>query len=219
MSDPLLGVPPALLHAVEHRLPEVSGRPLLVGVTGAPGAGKSHLAAELVAALEARGVRTALVPMDGFHLANPVLERLGLRDRKGAPETFDVGGFARLLRLLRDPLSRPVYAPDFDRSIDTAVAGALEVAPGTQVVVTEGNYLLLDHGGWEAIRPLLDLAAYLDAPDEVRRRRLVERHVAGGRSMEAARAWAEQVDGANARLVDRTRARADLVIAPPTPGS
>lgn len=146
-----------------------------------------------------------------------MLERLGLRDRKGAPETFDADGFARLLALLRGPLARPVYAPDFDRSLDAAIAGAIAVEPGTRVVVTEGNYLLLEEGGWAAIRPLLDLVAYLDVPDDVRRRRLVERHTAGGRTAARARAWVDEVDEPNARRIARTRERADLVIPAPSP--
>ncbi|WP_206430116.1 nucleoside/nucleotide kinase family protein [Streptomyces sp. ADI96-02] len=189
-----------------------AGRRLL-GITGPPGAGKSTLAETLARALEGRAV---VVPMDGFHLAAAELRRLGRADRKGAPDTFDAAGYAALLRRLRDPDPRhPVYAPAFDRSLEEPVAGSLPVPPGLPLVITEGNYLLLDEGPWAPVRGLLDEVWFLDLDPEVRVRRLVERHERFGRSRAQARAWVERSDEANARLVARARDRADLIVRLP----
>jgi pantothenate kinase len=125
----------------------------ILGITGAPGAGKSTVAEALVAALDGDAV---LVPMDGFHLANAELERLGRRDRKGAVDTFDAVGYAALLRRLRDPEEECVYAPIFRREIEEPIAGAIPVPRRVPLVVTEGNYLLIDRGGWAPVRGLLD---------------------------------------------------------------
>lgn len=202
------------MHARElvDRIGELSasGR-ALVGLTGAPGVGKSHTAGLLVKALTSTGTPASLVPMDGFHLANRQLDRLGLRDHKGAPETFDVDGYVRLLEVLRGRPERPVYAPEFDRALEESLAAGLVVEPTDTVVVTEGNYLLHTDGGWGRVAGLLDLSIFLEAPYEVRRARLIERHVAGGRTPRAAAAWADEVDGANAVLIESTRLRADVV--------
>lgn len=184
----------------------------LLGLAGPPGAGKSTLAAAVVAAL---GDRAVLVPMDGFHLAQAELVRLGRADRKGAPDTFDVDGFLALLGRLRDqrPGDPAVYAPRFDRDLEEALAGAVPVAADVPLVVVEGNYLLHDEGSWARVRGLLDEVWYLDLADDVRVGRLVARHVAHGRSPDAAREWVLRSDEANARLVARGRGRADLVVA------
>lgn len=179
----------------------------IVGIAGPPGSGKSTLAARLVAATADR----VLVPMDGFHLAQAELERLGRADRKGAPDTFDVGGFVALLARLRSEPEATVYAPRFDRHIEEAIANAIAVEPHHTVVVTEGNYLLHDAGGWERVRPLLDECWYVD-DDETRVARLVDRHVEHGRSRPAAEAWVRDVDEPNARLIEQTRPRADRVV-------
>jgi pantothenate kinase len=182
----------------------------LLGLVGAPGAGKSTLAARLVDALTPAAV---LVPMDGFHLANAELDRLGRRDRKGAPDTFDAVGYVALLRRLRDAGPDLVYAPVFDRSLEEAVAGAIPVPPGVPLVVTEGNYLLLDDGPWARVRPLLDEAWFVAVDDALRVQRLIHRHVAHGKPPSAARDWVLGSDEANARLVAATRDRADLVVS------
>lgn len=184
----------------------------LLGVAGQPGAGKSTLAAQLVDGLQAAGVPAALVPMDGFHLAQRELERLGRADRKGAPDTFDVDGYLALLERLRAPGGRTVYAPELWREIEEPVAGAVPVTPDVEVVVTEGNYLLHDGDGWAGVRSLLDAVWYLDVPDDLRLERLVARHVRHGRSPDAARAWALGPDERNAVLVARTRPRADRLV-------
>jgi pantothenate kinase len=185
-----------------------SGRALL-GLVGPPGSGKSTLAAALQA--EFANV-SQVVPMDGFHLANVELERLGRRGRKGAPDTFDSAGYVALLRrLLAQPDDEIVYAPEFRREIEEPVANAIPVFPRTQLVITEGNYLLLDEGPWASVKELLDEVWYVDVPDEVRIHRLTQRHVQFGRSGDEAAAWVANTDEPNARLIEASRARASFV--------
>lgn len=182
----------------------------LLGLAGPPGAGKSTLAARLVARLDGLAV---LVPMDGFHLAQAELERLGRAGRKGAPDTFDAAGYTALLARLRAPEPGvTVYAPAFDRSLEEPIAGAIPVPPDVPLVVTEGNYLLHDEGPWATVLPLLDEAWYLDLDERRRVPRLVERHVRFGKDRARAERWVHDSDEANARLVARSRDRADLVV-------
>lgn len=187
---------------------------VVLGVAGAPGAGKSTLTEALLAHLREDIGPDAVghLPMDGFHLADVQLERLGLRDRKGAPETFDVDGYVATLRRLHDDPDRTVYAPGFERDLEQPIAAAIAIPHSARLVVTEGNYLLLPDGGWERVRPLLTEAWFVDENDDVRRERLVRRHEQFGKSPEAARAWVDQVDEPNAALVAATRGRADLVL-------
>lgn len=182
---------------------------VLLGLAGPPGAGKSTLAAALV---ERLGEGARLVPMDGFHLAQAELVRLGRADRKGAPDTFDVAGYVALLRRLREDRDGTVYAPRFDRHLEEPVAGAVAVGPDVRVVVTEGNYLLHDDGGWQHVRPLLDGCWFVGLDDAVRVERLVERHVAHGRTRAAAQEWVLRSDEENARLVAPGAARADMLV-------
>jgi pantothenate kinase len=189
------------------------GRAVL-GICGAPGAGKSTLAAGLA---EALGPVAVVVPMDGFHLHDDELARLGRADRKGAPDTFDVAGYVAVLRRIRTETTTTVFAPAFDRSRELSVAGAIAVRPEHRLVLTEGNYLLYDDGGWADVLPLLDEAWYVEGDEEVRLRRLVQRHVAHGRPPGVARRWATVSDQANAALVARTRPAADLLVDLDTP--
>ncbi|TFV60436.1 nucleoside/nucleotide kinase family protein [Mycobacterium sp. PS03-16] len=189
-----------------------SGR-VLVGLTGPPGTGKSTFAEHLVDALG--DVAASYVPMDGFHLATVQLERLGRRDRKGAPDTFDVDGYvATLSRLAPAHRRRDVYVPDFDRSIEEPVAAGRVVPAVADVVITEGNYLAL----WDDVRPLLDRLYYLDSDRSVRHARLVARHTAGGRDEAQARHWVGAVDEANAERIAATRDRCDRVLMIASPG-
>ncbi len=182
---------------------------VIVGVVGEPGAGKSSLTAELRADL---GDLAALVPMDGFHLANAVLEQLGARGRKGAPDTFDAHGFAHLVQRLRHQREEVVYAPEFLREVDEAIAGSIPVHRSVPVVIVEGNYLLLDEPPWRQVRECLDAAWYVDLDREVRLERLAARHQRHGLAPEEARRWARVQDEGNARLIRSTRSRADVVI-------
>jgi pantothenate kinase len=181
----------------------------ILGITGAPGAGKTTYAERLVAESEVPAVH---LPMDGFHLADVSLRRLGLLDRKGAPETFDAWGYAALLRRLREVRST-VWAPGFDRDLEQPLAGVVEVLPQVELVVTEGNYLLLDRPEWRAVRAGLDEVWFLDVAEEKRRPRLVARHVQFGKSPAEAEAWVTRVDDANAALVVATRPSADRIVA------
>jgi pantothenate kinase len=184
------------------------GRTVL-GISGAPGAGKSTLARLVATAV---GEQAVVVPMDGFHLHDDELARLGLSDRKGAPETFDVAGYAALLRRLRDEIDQVVYAPAFDRDRELSVAGAIAVRPEHRLVVTEGNYLLYDGDGWSDVLPLLDESWFAQSDDEVRLSRLVQRHIDHGKPPAAAYRWATVSDQANADIVARTRKVADVVV-------
>lgn len=190
-------------------LPQAGERRRIIGLSGAPGSGKSTLATFLTGLLGARG---AHVPMDGFHLADVELTRQGLLDRKGAPETFDALGYAALLARLADRPGDVVYAPGFDRALEQPLAGAIAVPPEAAVVVTEGNYLLLDRPEWREVRRRLDEVWHVRVAEPVRQGRLLARHVAYGKTWEEARAWVLRVDEPNARLVEAAAGRADRVL-------
>jgi pantothenate kinase len=186
-----------------------TGQRRILGITGAPGAGKSTVCAALLAAL---GEQAALVGMDGFHYAACELQRLERGDRKGAPDTFDVDGYVALLTRLRTPSERPVYGPVFDRALEEPIGSAVPVFRTTPLVLTEGNYLLLEDHGWAAVRACLDEVWYLDVPPEVREQRLIRRRRSFGHEPQAAEDWVRTVDGRNARTVETSRSRADLIV-------
>ncbi|MGW0944892.1 nucleoside/nucleotide kinase family protein [Streptomyces sp. NPDC002623] len=186
-------------------------RRVLLGIAGSPGAGKTTLAERLARELDG----AAHVPMDGFHLADAELDRLGRRDRKGAPDTFDAAGYAALLRRLREDTDEVVYAPGFERVLEQPIAGAVPVAPSARLIVTEGNYLLLGTGVWTRVRAELDEVWFCETDEEERVRRLVARHEQFGKGHAEAVAWVERSDRRNAELVATTRERADLVVRVP----
>jgi pantothenate kinase len=196
------------------------GRRALLGITGAPGAGKTTLAGQLVDLLAGSppagcvaGEWVAHVPMDGYHLADVELARLDRAGRKGAPDTFDAAGYAALLERLRQT-SGPdvVYAPAFDRELEQPVAGSIPVGPACRLVISEGNYLLLEEEPWPRVHASFDEVWFCDLPDDERRRRLVERHVRFGKDPSAAGLWVSETDEPNAELVRQHRDRADLRI-------
>jgi pantothenate kinase len=181
-----------------------NGTRKLLGIAGPPGGGKSTVARAVVADL---GDRARLVPMDGFHLAQSELVRLGRRERMGAPDTFDSAGYAALLKRLRGD-EAVVYAPEFRREIEEPIAGAIAVPNTVPLVVTEGNYLL----HWPAIKPLLDETWYVETDEELRVERLIQRHIEFGKTPEYARAWVMRSDERNAELVARTAHSADHLV-------
>lgn len=208
---PFASPTPELISTVRRRLADTDRR-VMIGITGAPGAGKSTLAEAVAAAVDPTGRRAVWVPMDGFHLADVELRRLGRLDRKGAIDTFDGWGYLALLARIRAEDEHTVYAPAFERTLEQPLAGAIGVRPGTRLVVTDGNYLLDDEPPWCHVRPLLDEVWFCDLPDEERRRRLVDRHVQFGKSPERARDWVVDVDEANARRIVTGRVRADRIV-------
>jgi len=204
----------ALVQRVEALAAARAHERVLIGIAGAPGAGKSTLAQALVDRLAGGcpwpGSRVAHVPMDGFHLADVELERLGLRDRKGAPDTFDPRGYAALLARIR--AGEDVWAPAFERTLEQPVAQSLPVVTATRVVISEGNYLLLPDAPWPEVRAQFDEVWFCRVPEQLRLSRLVARHVQFGKSPEHARDWVIRSDERNAALVAATEQHADLLV-------
>ena len=177
----------------------------IVGIIGPPGAGKSTLSERL---RSENPEVSQIVPMDGFHLANVELARLGRAGRKGAPDTFDSYGYVSLLKRLRTQASDEiVYAPEFRREIEEPIAGAIPIFHSAKLLIAEGNYLALDQGGWRQVAAELDEIWYVEVDDALRQERLVARHMQFGRSRQAALDWVQGTDEPNARLIEATRGR------------
>jgi pantothenate kinase len=185
------------------------GRRTLLGITGPPGGGKSTLAQAIADDL---GDRARVVGMDGFHLAQAELVRLGRRDRMGAVDTFDAAGYVALLRRLRDADEDVVYAPEFRREIEEPINAAVAVPRDVALVITEGNYLLVDEEPWRQLRDVLDETWYVVQDEETRLRLLIARHVEFGKTPDYAREWVLHSDERNAELIATTRPRADELV-------
>lgn len=202
------------------------GRRAILGLVGAPGAGKSTVSAALAAELntglntelntELGAPQTVVVPMDGFHLSNELLRDYGLADVKGHISTFDGAGYAALLeRIANQRDDEIVYAPRFDRTLEETIGSAIPIDVSIPLVITEGNYLLSDGAAWERARATLTESWFIEVPQDLRLRWLIDRNVAHGRSIEAAREWVFRSDEANARLVMQTSDRADVRVTLP----
>lgn len=183
---------------------------IIIGLVGKPGAGKSTLSSYLLKKLQKE--TTALVPMDGFHLSNVQLNKLGRIDRKGAPDTFDSYGYVDLLRRIKTDTSNDIYFPIFHRDIEESIFAEGVIRPHTSLILTEGNYLLLESDGWSQVAQTLTESWFLDVDNDRRMARLVARHMKYGKSPGAAHAWANGSDERNAQLVERTRVKADVII-------
>ncbi|MFJ4207826.1 nucleoside/nucleotide kinase family protein [Paenarthrobacter sp. NPDC089675] len=181
----------------------------IVGLVGPPGAGKTT-AAGLLSNLF--GSESAVVPMDGFHLANTIIDGTPLKERKGAIDTFDVGGYLSLLERLRHNHEDVIYAPSYRRGLEEPIAASIAVPREVKFVFTEGNYLLARRGRWGEVRNYLDEAWFVETPSETRIARLIERHVAYGMEPAAAEVWANGSDETNARYIETTKAFADLIV-------
>ncbi len=182
------------------------GERVILGLVAPPGAGKSTFAQAIHAAFP---LQSQIVPMDGFHLANVELERLGRAGRKGAADTFDASGFLNLLHRIRSQApGELIYAPDFRRDLEEGVAGAIAVFAETPLIIVEGNYLLLNEGPWAGIRGALNEVWFLDVDKSLRRERLLQRHMRFGRTRDEALAWMASTDDPNAKLIETTRHRA-----------
>lgn len=186
------------------------GERVMVGVVGKPGSGKSTLTAQIADVMDA--AEMVVLPMDGYHLAQVELERLGRAQRKGALDTFDAGGFVSLLERVAARDEDVVYAPAFHRNIEEPIAGAIAVARDVPLVIVEGNYLLVDTAPWDRVREILDETWMVQLDEDVRVKRLIARHMEFGRDAEAARAHALGSDQTNAEVIGATAHRADLVV-------
>ncbi|MFG6177089.1 nucleoside triphosphate hydrolase [Halomonas sp. THAF12] len=200
------------IHEVAARVLEAAGesRRFIVALAGPPAAGKSFLSGWLCRELNAREPGSAaVVPMDGYHYDNAVLEPRGLVPVKGAPETFDCDGLEHDLERIRRA-DRPVAVPVFDRPLDLARAGGRLITPEHRLVIVEGNYLLLDQGPWPSLRPLFDMTLFLDVPDELLEARLIQRWREMGQDPAGAIERARHKDMLNARLIKAASVAADL---------
>lgn len=201
-----------LLAEQVHEMRETRDR-MLIAIVGAPGAGKSTLAGELARRLNLQRCPALIVPMDGFHLDNAVLDARGLRNRKGAPETFDADGFLHLVRRMKENVE--VVAPVFDRARDLSVAGAVVIPANCPVVIVEGNYLMFDEMPWANLADLWDLSVRVEVPLPQLRARLIQRWLSLNHSRTAATRRAEGNDIPNAERVMTRALPCDITLVPP----
>ncbi|WP_163558661.1 nucleoside triphosphate hydrolase [Halomonas sp. NO4] len=204
MTPNIHGVAERVLAAADDR------RRFIVALAGPPAAGKSFLSGWLCRELNARHAGcAAVVPMDGYHYDNAVLEPLGLVPVKGAPETFDCDGLKHDLGRIRRA-DATVAVPVFDRPLDLARAGGRLITVDHRIVIVEGNYLLLDEGPWPALRPLFDMTLFLEVPDELLEARLIQRWREMGQDQTGALERTRHKDMLNARLIKAASVAADL---------
>lgn len=200
------------LHTVDDIVQWLAESPphRVLGIIGPPGSGKSTLAKDLSSALT---IQHTVVPMDGFHYPQDTLRALGRRERMGASDTFDAAGLAELLTEVgrRD---KDVVFPEFDRTIEEPVPGSIVVSPDDELIILEGNYLLVNDETWSSIGAFLDLSIYVDIPEDVRVARLIDRHVTFGKNPTDATEWVHRVDQANARVIEATKDAATALYQP-----
>ena len=213
-ADPVSAADSATIEELARELiarVRVADRRIVIGIVGPPGTGKSTLAAAVAEVIGDALCR--VVPLDGFHLGQSLINGTELASRKGAPDTFDVDGYLSLLARLRTDSEQTVYAPAYRREYEEPIAASIAVPHSIRIVLTEGNYLLLDRDRWAEVAAMVDERWYVDTPDELRRARLIARHIRFGKSPDEAQAWTDGPDEANARLIAATRASADRTIA------
>jgi pantothenate kinase len=208
MSIELHSLDQALNRAKE--LAANSDKRIIIGIIGKPGAGKSTLSSHLMKNLPKE--TTALVPMDGYHLSNLQLKKLGRADRKGAPDTFDASGFVNLLKRISTDTTNDIYFPIFHREIEESIAAEGVVTKETKFVITEGNYLLHNQDGWQEVAPVLTESWYVQVDDKLRLERLVNRHIKYGKEPKFAHDWAHGTDERNAQLVEGTKPRSSVIV-------
>jgi pantothenate kinase len=196
-----------------HRIDALPGARIIIAVAGPPGSGKSTLAEKLVQSLNVtKSGSAAIIPMDGFHYDDSVLQLAGLLNRKGAPETFDTGGFASLLKRLRDNVETAIAVPVFDRKLELSRAAARVVGSDVRILVVEGNYLLLDDAAWSPLRKYYDFTVMVNEDLPTLKARLINRWLGFGYNHEQAAAKAEGNDLPNAELVLARSLTADITI-------
>ncbi|MFT3942290.1 MAG: nucleoside/nucleotide kinase family protein [Ancrocorticia sp.] len=200
--------------SLEATLRQLAQQPdcTILGIVGAPGAGKTTLVESILAWSTANNLTVAWLPMDGYHLADVELTRLGLLHKKGIIETFDGYGYVNTLRRIREGNEPVVYAPAFERDLEQPIAGALPIASGADLVLTEGNYLLDPSKPWTGVRDLVDEIWFVDASSETRRARLMTRHVQFGKSPQQASDWIDDVDAPNGVRIRTQMDRAHRII-------
>lgn len=204
----------ALLPEILTRLEKTDGR-LFVAIAGPPGAGKSTTSAKLQGALNKGGdgdTPAIVVPMDGFHLDDVILNQRGLRSRKGSPPTFDFAGFEVLLERLKRGHEEEIFIPIFDRSLELSRGAAAVVRPHHRVILVEGNYVLLDREPWSKLTRLFDLTVFIDVPLPELERRLMDRWRGYGFDEEKARNHMLFNDVPNAKLVKLHSRKPDFIV-------